>query len=116
MKKLLQSLFLMLFVAVSAMAQQRTITGTVTGKDDGLPLPGVSVRIKGSSTGTSTGADGKFSIQIPSSETPLVFSSIGYTTIERAAGNAAVLNISLGSDENQLGEVVVTALGVTRTK
>lgn len=109
-------MFLLLFVAVSAMGQQRTITGTVTGKDDGLPLPGVSVRIKGSSAGTITSADGKFSIQILSNKTELVFSSIGYASLERVAGNSAVLNISLASDANQLGEVVVTALGLTRTK
>lgn len=109
-------MFLLLFVAVSAMAQQRTITGTVTGKDDGLPLPGVSVRVKGSSTGTITSADGKYSIQVASNKTELVFSSIGYAALERTVGNSAVLNISLSSDANQLGEVVVTALGLTRTK
>ena len=54
MKKLLQSLFLLLFIAFQAIAQERTVTGTVTDKTDGLPLPGVSVKVKGTNIGTST--------------------------------------------------------------
>ena len=64
MKKLLQSLFVLLFIAVSAYAQDRTIIGTVTSKDDGTPMPGVSVRPEGKQTGVQTGSDGKFSIKV----------------------------------------------------
>ena len=63
MKKLLQSFFLLVFVASSALAQNKTITGTVTAKEDGMPLPGVSVKIKGTSTGVATTSNGKLTDQ-----------------------------------------------------
>lgn len=115
MKKLLQSLFVFLLFASSAMAQ-RTITGAVTGKDDGLPLPGVSVRVKGTSTGAMTGADGKYSIKIASAEASLEFSSIGYASQTKTVGAANVINVILVTDSKVLGEVVVTAMGISREK
>jgi len=54
MKKLLQSLLLLLFIAFQAIGQERTVTGTVTDKSDGLPLPGVSILVKGTTVGTQT--------------------------------------------------------------
>lgn len=110
MKKLVQSLFILLFVAVNAIAQERTVTGTVTSAEDGLPLPGVSVKVKGGSTATQTGANGKFSIKVPSSNSVLVFSFIGTETKEVAA-KTSVLNVSLSADSKQLSEVVVTGVG-----
>ena len=116
MKKLLQSLFVLLFVAVSAMAQERTINGTVTAQEDGLPLPGVSVKIKGTIIGTSTAANGKFSIRTEN-KAVLVFSFIGYLPKEVTVGpNTSTLNLSLTADNQQLNEVVVTAMGQLRTK
>ena len=111
MKKLLQSLFILLFVAVSAMAQNRTITGTVTSKEDGLPLPGVSVKVKGSNVGVSTGANGKFSLSIPASATTLEFSSLGYVS-QSLTISGSVVNASLVADAKALTEVVVTGYGV----
>jgi len=108
MKKLLQSLFILLFIAGSAIAQDRTITGTVTGKEDGLPLPGVSVKIKGAAGGTTTTADGKYSIRITSQATALEFSYIGFSTQTRAIGSGNVLNVSLSGDSKTLSDVVVT--------
>jgi len=116
MKKLLQSLFMFLCVANIAMAQQRTITGTVTGKGDGLPIPGVSVQIPNSKVGTSTGADGKYAISVPAGTSSLVFSSLGYTTVTTELGATSTVNVSLEDDSKQLSEVVVTAMGVVRTK
>ncbi|RQO68009.1 SusC/RagA family TonB-linked outer membrane protein [Pedobacter sp. KBW06] len=115
MKKLLQSLFVFLLFASSAIAQQRTITGTVTGKDDGLPLPGVSVKVKGTSTGALTGGDGKYSISVANGGT-LEFTSIGYAAQSRAVGTANVINVVLVTDSKLLGEVVVTAMGISREK
>ncbi|HKG05961.1 MAG TPA: SusC/RagA family TonB-linked outer membrane protein [Pedobacter sp.] len=115
MKKLLQSLFILLFVAGNAMAQDRTITGTVTGKDDGQPLPGVTVVIKGTRNGTQTSADGKFALSVPSGSAELVFSYLGYISQTQAiSGN--VVNVTLESDSKALSEVVVTALGVSRER
>jgi len=116
MKKLLQSLFILLFIASSAMAQERTITGTVTGKEDGLPLPGVSVKIKGATGGTTTGADGKYTLRLTSRATTLEFSYIGFTTQSRAIGGGSVINVALESDSKTLTDVVVTGYGVTKKK
>ena len=116
MKKLLSSLFILLLVATYAIAQERTITGTVTDKGDGLPLPGVSVRVKGTTTGTQTGADGKYSVKVPGNNSTLTFTYIGYATRDVSVGNANVLNVALTTDATQLGEVVVTAMGVSREK
>lgn len=101
---------------MSAVAQERTITGTVTGKEDGLPLPGVSVRLQGTSTGTSTGADGKFIIKVSGSATVLEFSSLGFVAQTRPIGTSNVVNAVLANDAQALSEVVVTALGIRRNK
>ncbi|MBG6234942.1 TonB-linked SusC/RagA family outer membrane protein [Pedobacter sp. CAN_A7] len=116
MKKLLQSLFFLLFVASVAMAQERTITGTVTGQEDGLPLPGVSVKVKGTNIGTISGADGKFSVRIPgdASQT-LQFSSIGYVSAERPA-TSTMINLALNADAKQLGDVVIVGYGTQSTR
>lgn len=115
MKRLVQSLFILLSLAgFSAMAQNRTITGTVTAKDDGLPLPGVSVKIQNSTGGTTTGGDGKYALSIPSGEVTLAFSYLGYLTEIKTVGSSNVLNVVLSPDERVLSEVVVTTFGIER--
>jgi TonB-linked SusC/RagA family outer membrane protein len=116
MKKLLQSLFILVFIAGAAMAQDRTITGTVTGKDDGLPIPGVSVKIVGTQNGTSTDGNGKYAIKVTSGSASIEFSSIGYQQQIKAIGTSNVVDAVLATDAQQLGEVVVTALGISREK
>ena len=117
MKRLLQSLLVfMLFATSVAMAQQRTITGTVTSTEDGLPIPGVTIKIKGSNAGTSAAADGKYIITVPAGATELEFSSLGYATQTKVIGSASVINVVLSSDAQSLSEVVVTALGIRRNK
>lgn len=117
MKKNLFKLMLFFFALASqAYAQDRTVTGTVNGTDDGLPLPGVSVKLKNSKVGGSTRADGKYSIKIPSGTNQvLVFSFIGYTTKEVPV-TAGILNVALSQNANSLNEVkVVSAGGILRT-
>jgi len=88
------------------------ISGTVIAKDDGLPIPGVTVKIKGTSIGVQTGTNGKFSLQVPS-RGALVFSFIGYQTAEVNIYPDEVIKIALAPTSQQLGEVVVTgALGI----
>ncbi|WP_175633771.1 SusC/RagA family TonB-linked outer membrane protein [Pedobacter ghigonis] len=116
MKKLLQSLFILLFIASTAIAQDRTITGAVTGQEDGLPLPGVSVKIKGAAGGTITGADGKYTIRVSGRATALEFSFIGYLSQSRAVGAASTINVALVSDSKTLSDVVVTGYGVTKKR
>ena len=73
MKKILQlTMCLLLFFGTSLYAQNRTVTGTVTGKDDGQPLPGVSVRVTGTTIGAVTNGSGKFSISVPSKNKSLL--------------------------------------------
>jgi TonB-linked SusC/RagA family outer membrane protein len=116
MKKLLQSLFILMFVAVTAMAQDRTITGTVTSQDDGLPIPGVSVKVRGTQTGAVTAANGKYSVSVPSGSTQLEFSFIGFTTQIKTIGASTTVNANLVLDSKTLTEVVVTAVGIEKDK
>jgi TonB-linked SusC/RagA family outer membrane protein len=89
---------------------QQTVSGTVTADDDGLPLPGVSILIKGSTTGTTTDANGRYSLQVPQGAT-LRFSYIGYTTEEVVVGQQTTINVSLKANLGQLDEVVVVGYG-----
>ncbi|GAA4204117.1 TonB-dependent receptor [Pedobacter jeongneungensis] len=112
MKKLLQSLFVLLLIASSAIAQNRTVSGTVTSKEDGLPLPGVSVKAGGTSAVTQTNVDGKYTISVPSTAKTLEFSYIGYT--KRTLAITSVLNVTLVADNQSLQDVVVTAYGTVK--
>ncbi|QPH37914.1 SusC/RagA family TonB-linked outer membrane protein [Pedobacter endophyticus] len=114
MKKLLRSLFVLLFIASSAMAQDRTITGTVTSSEDGLPIPGVSVKAVGSTASSTTGNDGRYSIGITASTTEIQFSYIGFTTETVAITSSNTVNIRLSSSSESLGDVVVVAYGTQK--
>jgi TonB-linked SusC/RagA family outer membrane protein len=112
MKKLLQSLFILLLIAHSAIAQDRTVTGTVTDQAEGKPLPGVTVRLVGAAGGTLTNANGEFTVKAPSSVTSLEFSYLGFVT-KTGAISGNTVNIALAVDTKSLSEVVVT--GYTST-
>ncbi|MND44862.1 Vitamin B12 transporter BtuB [compost metagenome] len=114
-KNLLLVAWLVMYAFVS-MAQNRTITGTVTDKIDGQPIPGVTIQIKGTALGTQTNSDGKYSLSAPTDAKTIIFQYIGYVTREVTLGTGSVYNIALDQDTRQLGEVVVTALGVGREK
>jgi TonB-linked SusC/RagA family outer membrane protein len=114
MQKLLLTFFLLFFVAGNVMSQQRTITGTVTSKDDGLPIPSVSIRVKGSNLVSQTGNNGVYSIKVPAGGAPvLLFSYIGYGTQEVNAAGRSTINISMVADQTQLNEVLIVAYGTS---
>jgi TonB-linked SusC/RagA family outer membrane protein len=117
MRNILQSrmLGLFLFLGIAAMAQERSVSGKVTSADDGSSLPGVNVLVKGTSLGAVTDADGNYSLSVPANAA-LLFSFIGFQSQEVAVGDRTIINVSLTSDVQQLSEVVVTALGIERTK
>lgn len=115
MKKFLLVCFSFCF-ALSVWAQERVITGRVTSADDGSALPGVNVVVKGTTNGTVTDSDGKYSLSIPSSNAALIYSFIGLKTTEVVVGERTVVDVQLGLDVTQLSEVVVTAQGVERDK
>lgn len=96
-----------------AKQEAKTVSGTITDSQ-GVALPGASVAIKGTSTGTVTNADGNYSLRVRSEQDVLVISYIGFETKQIPVGNQAILNITLGEDTNKLNEVVVTALGIQR--
>ncbi|MGA0557802.1 SusC/RagA family TonB-linked outer membrane protein [Larkinella sp. VNQ87] len=96
-----------------ATAQTRTLTGIITAAEEG-PLPGANIVIKGSTVGTTTDNQGKFSLKIPTEDVTLIISSIGFLTEEIPVGNRSTLELSLKSDVKSLAEVVVTAFGVEK--
>ncbi|MEJ8758672.1 SusC/RagA family TonB-linked outer membrane protein [Pontibacter sp. H259] len=115
MKKLLLLSFLLVSVLVQqAMAQSRAVSGKVTDAATNQPLPGVAVLVKGTTVGTATGVDGSFTLNVPDGGTTLVFRYISYKTEERSIGSQTTFNVAMATDAKQLGEVVVTALGVER--
>jgi TonB-linked SusC/RagA family outer membrane protein len=112
-RKLLIILFLTFAALGQVFAQSHTVTGTVTAEDDGLPIPGASVKIKGTATGTQTNTAGKYTLSVPQGAT-LVFSFIGYAPLELSA-SGSVVNAKLKVSSQLLGEVVVTgALGIKK--
>ena len=100
-----------MFFALTLSAYAQQITGTVTD-DNGVPLPGATVVVQGTSVGVSTDFDGNYSISASQGDT-LVFSFVGYASQSVAVGSSSTVNVQLQPD-NTLDEVVVTALGVKR--
>ena len=107
-------LFLMLFSGTLLIsAQEITVTGTVNSAEDNFPLPGISVLVKGTSRGTSTDFDGKYSIAASAGEV-LEFSSIGLKTQTVTVGTESVINVTMQEDTESLDEVVVIGYGTQR--
>lgn len=115
MKKLLSIVMVLCLGISTVFAQTKQITGTVTSKEDGLPVPGVSVTVKGTSTGTVTNPDGSYTLTVPNGQT-LVFSFIGMTTVEVPITDETVYNVQIESETIGVEEVVVTAMGIKREK
>lgn len=114
MRKLLLTLTAFLLFAGSLLAQ-KTVTGKVTD-DKGNPIPNASVLVKGTTTGTSTKADGTFSLTVPSNAKALIVSAIDMTTQERAIGSQTSLDFSLSQEDKTISEVVVVGYGTQRKK
>lgn len=106
-------LYLLLYWS-TVMAQTGKIIGKVSSVR-GEPIPGVSIMLKDSKTGAVTDAQGNYIITAPGSGI-LVFNAIGYLKQEVPINNRSIVNVTVMEDNKQLGEVVVTALGVTKTK
>ena len=117
-KKFFYFLILFAFVCSNAvvLAQSRTITGRVSSEEDGGTIPSANIVVKGTSSGTVTDLDGKYSITVSSDDAVLVFSFIGMQTKEIVVGKQTVINASLKTDVRQLKEVVITSFGVQKEK
>lgn len=106
---------LLVFLSCSLLsfAQEKNISGTVLG-DDGEPLPGVNVIIKGSTIGTITALDGTYNLNVSGSEVVLIFSYVGYNTEEVVVGNQSIIDVTLIQDLLTLSEVVVVGYGTQK--
>lgn len=107
--------FLVLAIGnVTAQAQNAEVSGTVTDAEDGSALPGVNIVLKGTSTGTSTNADGFYSLRVPSLQDTLVISFVGYITQEIPINGRSTVDVVLSPDVQQLEDVVVVGYGTQR--
>jgi TonB-linked SusC/RagA family outer membrane protein len=113
-KILLLGLMLLLGNAV-AFAQNRVITGTVISNEDNLGVPGATVLVKGTTIGTATDLDGKFTLSVPENGSVLVVTFVGLVTQEITIGNRSEINVLMAPDSKLLSEVIVTGYG-TQTK
>jgi len=104
-----------LFVSLQAFSQNVTVKGTVTAATDKTGLPGVNIVVKNTVVGTSTDADGKFELSVPS-DAILVFSGIGYVTQESPLKGRSVVDVQLAADTKQLDELVVVGYGTQKKK
>ena len=100
---------LLLFNVSMVLAQERTVTGTIVD-DKGTPLLGVNILIKGTTTGTQSDFDGNFTVRCKTGDV-LVFSFIGFKTIEQLVTNAKVLNVTMEEDATVLSEVLIVGYG-----
>lgn len=111
----------LLFVAVMVLlggatyARDLEVKGLVTNNSTGEPVPFASIQVKGTLTGANSDADGYYVMSVPAGSV-LIFSSIGYTTVEMTVGNESVMNVSLHPDSEHLEETIVVAYGTANKK
>lgn len=105
-----------MFAGVQVILAQTTITGVVTGSEDGAPIPGAAVLVKGTTVGVTTDINGRYSLAVPANAEILQFSFVGMLTKEVTIGTQTVINVVLEPEIMDIEGVVVTALGVSREK
>ncbi len=116
-KQLLRYFLCVLILAISASgawAQEKKVTGKVTNQKTGAPLPNVSVKIKNGTQSTLTNAEGSFTITVPSSESVISISHVGFGIWEQKAGSATTLTIALSETTNDLDDVIVIGYGTQK--
>lgn len=114
-KRVLRTVWLLLLLVIStSLSAQTRVTGTVYESDGKTPMVGATIMQKGTSNGTATDIDGKFSLKVTGKNPVLVFQSVGYTKQEVAAKGKTEFTITMKESATMLNDVVVTALGITR--
>jgi TonB-linked SusC/RagA family outer membrane protein len=117
MRRFTLFLALMIFIGMQvAQAQTRSLSGTVTNAEDGSTIPGVSVVVKGTTIGTTTDLQGRYSLTVPADAQVLQFSFVGMKAQEVAIGAENVINVAMEPEITAIEGVVVTALGITRER
>src|SRR5690349_8004119 len=108
-------LLFMLFGTFNLLAQQKTVTGVVKDKDNSQPVIGVTVSVKGNINRiTSTDTAGRFTILVPSNESVLKFSSVGYDYLEIIVGSKTFIDVSFAKDNKSMDDVVVIGYGTQK--
>lgn len=115
MKKVLL-MYLTFGLPLFLQAQDRTVTGKVTSREEGTAVPGANVLVKGTTNGTVTDTEGKYSLAVPPGASVIVFSFIGMVSQEVEIGDRSIVDVQLAADVAQLSEVVVTAQGIQTEK
>jgi TonB-linked SusC/RagA family outer membrane protein len=114
MKRLCVFLALVAFVGINFLhAQTVQITGTVTSAEDGMPIPGVSIIVKGTTIGAATDIDGKYTLSVPQTASILVYTFVGMRSQEVEIAGRTIINVILELDTQELEEVMVVAYGTT---
>jgi TonB-dependent starch-binding outer membrane protein SusC len=114
--KLIVFIFSFTVLSFDLLAQSRDVSGTVTSSDDNTTIPGVNILVKGTAVGTTTDADGKFTLRVDGNSTVLEISSIGYSTQEVIVGTQSVINVVLTPEIKTLSEIVVVGYGTQKRK
>ena len=104
------------YAIVKLKSDDITVTGTVTSVEDGSAIPGVTVVVEGVGTGVITDLDGNYRMEVPSEESILTFSFIGFKTIQQKVGTSSVIDVAMEPDIKELSEVVITAIGLESDK
>ncbi|HMO31602.1 MAG TPA: SusC/RagA family TonB-linked outer membrane protein [Lacibacter sp.] len=115
MRKLVLIFLSLLISTVQLYAQEKSVSGKVTD-ENGQPLAGASITVKGTALGTTTNQGGEFKLSVPANARTLVISSVGYATQEVLIGSQSQFNVSLQTEEASLKEVVVTGLGTATAR
>ena len=113
---LLSILTLCIYFPPGAFAQDLRVTGVVSSEEEGVNLPGVNVLLKGTSSGTITDVDGKFQITVPSANSVLIISFVGYKTQEVPVNGRSSVEVSLETESTMLDDIVVTSFGIEKAK
>ncbi len=117
MRKITILLAFLFFVGANiANAQTRTISGKVTGSSDGQGIPGVTVQVEGTTVGTVTDIDGNYSLDVSPEAKVLVYKYVGMKSVSVTIGDQSTIFVTMEADAVMMGEVVVTALGISREK
>ncbi len=109
------SFFLLAFSIFFTYAQERTVTGTVSSEEDGT-LPGVNIMIQGTTTGTVTDVDGKYTLNVPGPDAVLLYSSIGYINKAITVGSRSIIDLVMFAEATELDEIVITGYGSVKKK
>jgi TonB-linked SusC/RagA family outer membrane protein len=114
MRKFIFVIYMLCTVHFLAFSQGITVSGVITEGAADEPLPGVSVVVKGTTIGIASSIDGTYQITVPNAESVLVFSYMGFSTVERAVGSQRIINVRMSEDASLLEEIVVIGYGVQR--